>query len=111
MDTRKEELIAELNAITETHVGEISSIMDRMGIEASSRPEWHKIIKDQVLETYVIILDDAKGLQNKLMDSIEDLLKRSQELCKQLRIKMPSYGSENLNLAEEKLLLKSRVSE
>ncbi|KAI4454854.1 biotinidase-related [Holotrichia oblita] len=111
MESWKEQLIKELHEVTQKHVEELGCIMDRMGIEESIKPQWIEVTKDQVIEAFKIVLENAKDLQEQLIASIEQLLQRSEDLCKQLRIKMPPYGSENLNLGQEKALLKRRITE
>lgn len=111
MESWKEELINELHEVTQKHVDELSCIMDRMGIESSIKPQWIQVTKDQVVEAFKTVLDNARELQEQLIASIEELLQRSENLCKQLRIKMPPHGSENLSLSEEKALLKRRITE
>ncbi|KRT85574.1 hypothetical protein AMK59_1719, partial [Oryctes borbonicus] len=105
------ELIKEINEISEKNISELSCIMERMGIDKAIIPEWIEVVKDRISETYKGILDEANELQEKLISSIEELLQRSQELCKQLHVKMPLYGSNNLSLGEEKALLNSRIAE
>lgn len=111
METWLLQLLNELNASSKTHLLELSSIINRMGMDEKTRAEWISIIKEQIQDTYSGLLEDAKIYQNKLIDSIEELLKESEALCKQLHIKMPSYGSENLSLSQEKDLLKHRIKE
>ncbi|GJQ79822.1 hypothetical protein Trydic_g23287 [Trypoxylus dichotomus] len=111
MTSWKEDLIRELNKMTTEHINELSVIVDRMGMDKSEISEWTEVVKEQIADRYKGFVDEARELQEKLLHSIEELLQQSQDLCKQLRIKMPPCGSTNLSLAQEKTLLKSRVSE
>lgn len=55
--------------------------------------------------------DEAVENQNKIINQIEILLKKSEMLCKDLHIRMPQYGSQDLSLYEEFQLLENRIDE
>lgn len=58
------------------------------------------------------IIEEAKDKKLALIDEIESLLKKSESMCKQLKIEMPQYTrSEPLNLTNEKEILEKKIKE
>lgn len=86
-------------------------MLNQLGMEPQARQRWATIFTEVVQETYKDIIQEVANHHSTLLDEIENLLKQSSSLCKELHLKMPDYGSQQLTLCEERRILKDRIQE
>ncbi|KAF2903144.1 hypothetical protein ILUMI_03046 [Ignelater luminosus] len=106
-----QEFLDSMLDITKTSVLKWCELLNQLGMETQARQHWATIFTGVVQETYKEIIQEVANHQNALLDEIENLLKQSAALCKELHLKMPDYGSQQLTLCEERRILKERIQE
>ncbi|XP_031350000.1 protein regulator of cytokinesis 1-like isoform X2 [Photinus pyralis] len=71
---------------------------------------WSQIFVKQVTELFDEMIDESIQKRLEMLNKIEVLLQKSSSLCKDLNIKLPSYGSQQLTLCEEQEYLLTWIS-
>lgn len=100
-----------MHKLSDCEIRDFCSTIIKMGLEEQEKQDWLKIFKHHISDCLNDMRQDVTNLENKLLDNIEKLLAQSESLCKQLRIKMPDYGSKCLSLYKEEAYLQNMVKQ
>lgn len=97
-------------ALTKQNVLTWHNMVEKLSSNDDRITKWNDILKRNIEDVYNDIFADVSDNQEKLLNGIEQLLQRSEVLCKSLHIKMPNYGSDVLGLYEEQEILMNMIA-
>lgn len=107
-----QDFIDDIQSLTKEKVAKwLDVIINMMGPSSKTTDEWNSIFKTQITELYDEMICEAIAKRDSMLNKIEELLKKSSILCKELNIKIPDYGAEGLTLYEEQEFLANKVKE
>ena len=84
-------------------------VTSMMGSNSEATLQWNNIFITRITELYDGMIDEAIQKRNDMQNKIEELLKQSSHLCKNLNIHTPHYGSRGLTLYEEQEYLIKKI--
>lgn len=104
-------LIQNVTSILTKKVEVWSQILEKLGIESINLCEYTEAVERNTAQLYDAMIAELEKELIAVTQDIQELLQKSEKLCKQLSIDIPCYGQEqeHLSLFQQHRLLKEQV--
>lgn len=104
-------LLEEVVDVCRTNIEKWCRTVESLGLSSNDLDMYKKVVVDHIRTLLDEMNQEVEEMQGTVMDEIEHLLQTSAQLCKQLSIKMPEYGKDNLGFYQERNLLQQKIAE